>query len=29
VAVSDAFRSLTAPGANIFLLKTSFWLPVR
>jgi hypothetical protein len=29
VAVSDAFRSLTAPGANILLLKTSFWLPVR
>jgi hypothetical protein len=29
VGVSDAFRSLTAPGANIFLIKTSFWIPVR
>ena len=29
VGVSDSFRSLTAPGANIFLIKTSFWLPVR
>ena len=29
VGVSDAFRSLTAPGANIFLIKTSFWIPVK
>jgi len=29
VGVGDSFRSLTAPGANIFLIKTSFWLPVR
>ena len=29
VGVSDAFRSLTAPGANIFLIKSSFWIPVR
>jgi hypothetical protein len=28
VGVGDAFRSLTAPGANIFLIKTSFWIPV-
>lgn len=29
VNVGDAFRSLTAPGPNIFLIKTSFWIPVR
>ena len=29
VSVNDAFRSLTAPGPNIFLIKTSFWLPVK
>jgi hypothetical protein len=29
VGVGDAFRSLTAPGANIFLIKSSFWIPVR
>ena len=29
VNVGDAFRSVTAPGPNIFLIKTSFWLPVR
>jgi hypothetical protein len=29
VGVNDAFRSLTAPGPNIFLIKTSFWLPVK
>jgi hypothetical protein len=28
VGVSDAFRSVRAPGNNIFLLKTSFWVPV-
>lgn len=29
VGVGDAFRSLTVPGANIFLVKTSFWIPVK
>jgi hypothetical protein len=29
VNVGDAFRSLTAPGPNIFLIKTSVWIPVR
>ena len=29
IGVSDAFRSLTAPGANIFLIKSSFWIPVH
>ena len=29
VDVGDAFRSMTAPGPNIFLIKTSFWLPVK
>jgi hypothetical protein len=29
VGINDAFRSLTAPGANIFLIKTSFWIPVK
>jgi hypothetical protein len=29
VGVGDAFRSLTAPGANIFLVKTSWWLPIK
>lgn len=29
VGVGDTFRSLTAPGANIFLVKTSFWIPVK
>ena len=29
VNIGDAFRSLTAPGPNIFLIKTSFWIPVR
>jgi hypothetical protein len=29
VNVGDAFRSLTAPGSNIFLVKMSFWVPVR
>jgi hypothetical protein len=28
VGIADAFRSITAPGSNIFLVKTSFWLPV-
>lgn len=29
VSIDDAFRSVTAPGANIFLIKTSFWIPVK
>jgi hypothetical protein len=28
VGVADAFRSVRAPGNNIFLVKTSFWVPV-
>jgi hypothetical protein len=27
--ISDVMRSLGAPGANVFALKTSFWLPVK
>jgi len=29
VGIDDAFRSVTAPGPNIFLIKTSFWIPVK
>jgi hypothetical protein len=29
VSLTDPFRSLTAPGTNYFIVKTSFWLPVR
>jgi hypothetical protein len=28
VDAGDMFRSVTAPGTNILLFKTSFWLPV-
>ena len=28
VDITDAFRSVTAPGSNIFLIKTSFWIPI-
>ena len=28
VGAGDMFRSLTAPGTNYFVIKTSFWLPV-
>jgi len=28
VGFNDAFRSITAPGSNIFLIKTSFWIPI-
>jgi hypothetical protein len=28
VNVGDVFRSLSAPGQNFFVIKTSFWLPV-
>jgi hypothetical protein len=26
---ADMFRSFTAPGSNIFVVKTSFWVPVK
>jgi hypothetical protein len=29
VGLDDIFRSLTAVGRNVFVAKTSFWLPVR
>jgi hypothetical protein len=29
VGLGDAFRSLSAPGANVFLIKTSLWVPVK
>ena len=29
VSVGDPFRSLGEPGNNYFVIKTSFWLPVR
>jgi hypothetical protein len=29
VGLGDMLRSLTAPGSNFFVVKTSFWLPVR
>ena len=29
VGYDDVFNSLTAPGRNFFVVKTSFWLPVR
>jgi len=28
VNINDAFRSVNAPGSNIFLIKTSFWIPI-
>jgi hypothetical protein len=28
IGPSDMFRSLTAPGTNFFVVKTSFWLPI-
>jgi len=28
VGPRDMFRSLTAPGTNFFVVKTSFWLPI-
>ncbi len=27
--IGDMFRSLTAPGSNFFIVKMSFWMPVR
>jgi len=29
VGAGDMFRSLRATGTNFFIIKTSFWLPVR
>jgi len=29
VGVGDMFNSLTAPGSNYFVVKTSFWLPIK
>jgi hypothetical protein len=29
VGLGDLFGSVTQPGSNIFLIKASFWLPVR
>jgi hypothetical protein len=29
VNVGDMFRSVRAPGQNFFVVKTSFWLPIR
>jgi hypothetical protein len=29
VGINDMFNSLRAPGSNFFVIKTSFWLPVR
>jgi hypothetical protein len=29
VGLDDMFRSITAAGRNVFVVKTSFWIPVR
>ena len=29
VNVGDMFRSVAAPGRNFFVIKTSFWIPVK
>ena len=29
VDIRDTFRSVTAPGSNILVIKTSVWLPIR
>ncbi len=29
IGVGDMLRSLTAPGSNFFVVKMSFWLPVK
>jgi hypothetical protein len=28
VGPGDLFGSVSAPGSNVFLIKTSFWIPV-
>jgi hypothetical protein len=29
ISLVDPFRSLTLPGTNYFIVKTSFWLPIK
>jgi hypothetical protein len=29
IDLTDPFRSLQAPGTNYFVVKTSFWIPVK
>jgi hypothetical protein len=29
VNIGDMFRSVSAPGPNLFVVKTTFWLPIR
>jgi Domain of unknown function (DUF5916) len=29
IDIRDTFRSIAAPGSNIFVVKTSVWLPIR
>jgi hypothetical protein len=29
IGLGDVFRSVTAPGSNYFVVKTSFWVPIR
>jgi hypothetical protein len=29
VDIRDMFRSVTALGPNLFVVKTTFWIPVR
>lgn len=29
IDIRDTFRSITAPGSNIFVIKTSVWLPLK
>lgn len=29
VGIGDMFRSVTAPGPNLFVVKTTFWIPVK
>jgi hypothetical protein len=29
VGIGDMFRSVTSPGPNLFVVKTTFWLPIR
>jgi hypothetical protein len=28
VSAADMFRSVRAPGNNVFVIKTSFWMPI-
>jgi hypothetical protein len=29
IGFGDAFRAIAQPGTNVFVIKTSFWLPVK